>query len=718
MSIYSSEIKYYNDILSIKKHMRKNLRAEIKIRDKFGFEEEYFYWLLSGRKTTTIRYAGKNAIDLPNNNILPVGIKLKESGIFVHLGRVLIRNIEIKTFSELDNYDAIRDGFKDAEDMRQELRRLYHSGISDDDYVTIYSLYLLRYHRPSILSIGVNVGKTSYGKLLKDGGTTIIENGNVLISLAEERITRKKHDGGFENSLSLSLDRLNINISDIDILVTSSCVDFRDIRYSLPGDGYLRTLRISHHLSHAYSAFMLSPFDEAIIIVMDAGGDILEDKDEKRKNEWWRYRREQVSCYVGRGEYIELLCRFFDNPLDIGFGEMYRAFTYYLGWNSYTYSANTMALAAYGDPNRFSGDIFPFADGYFKGFPKFEGENTNESVTPNHPEYIIKELGSKYGLRFPPKRGGNSQQSPIGQDYMDMAAYVQSELEKSIINLVSWLIKKTNIRNVCLAGGVALNCVANTKILEHTEAKGLFVVPAAGDTGQSMGNALFGHFFMGGTREDIFPFNPYLGFSYSDNEIREALLEYGLTFKKLDKKDYIRFIAQQLKKGKIVGWFYGRSEFGPRALGHRSILADPRNANLEGRLRRLKGREHFRPFSPSILEEHMHSYFDLPYRNSPYMLLVGYARPKTKELVPLVVHVDGTSRLQTVSREDGMFYELIQEFYRITNVPILLNTSFNRRDEPIVETPKDAIDIFLDKDVGDALDILAIDGYVVERGGE
>jgi len=707
----------------------KNIQKEIKtllpekhihLRNRLRFIEEYLQWLITNRKTTTIRYV-PDGIDLPEDIYLPIGITVDgvfTKQLFIPWGLARVKGIEIKKFVDLNNYDALRDGFKSTEELKNALCFLYNKRIEDEEYVTIYSLLpVFSYKKRNIISVGLNVGYTSYGKRLRDGSTTIIEGGKILTSIAEERVTRRKAEGGFKYSLPAAMDSERVYGSEVSVIVTSSCVDFPSAEYEFPAKKALRSIRISHHLSHAYSAFLLSPFDESLIIVMDAGGDILEHHNNERGNEWWKYKREQISCYIGRGKHVELLCRLFDKPFDTGFGEMYRAFTYYLGWHSYTKSANTMALAAYGNRDRFAGvELFPFDEdlGFF-------------SVIENNPRFpinMLRKFSNTFGLHFPPPRQirEGSMEDEIPEIYKDMAAYIQSELEKGVIKLISWLVRKTGIKKMCLAGGVALNCVANTRILEETEVTDLFVVPAAGDTGQSMGNALFGYIFMGGSREELEKFQPYLGLRHPavTYESMEAMLSKqgvlkDVRIKMLPQRDYVSYLAFKLSEGSIVGWFHGRSEFGPRALGHRSILATPFHAYtkvVERKLREVKRRQWFRPFSPSILEEKTHSYFDLPAKTSPYMLLVGRAKGSTARVAPLIVHVDGTSRLQTVSSEDTpVFYDLIDNFYRITGLPFLVNTSFNTAGMPMVETVDEAVEVFINTPI----DILAADGIIVEK---
>ena len=560
------------------------------------------------------------------------------------------------------------------------------------------------------ISVGVNVDFTSYKKRLRDGGTSLVFPSGDIVSIAEERVSGVKHDCGYDNSWSYLKKKYEIKNSDIDVVVVSSCIDFPDKSYDVKFAPNAKLLRVGHHLSHAYSTFIPSPFEKAIIIVYDAGGDILSKRNSSNGNKWWLYPREQVTCYIGEGQKIRRLCRVFDKPRDVGPGEAYRAFTYYIGWPSYTYSANTMALAAYGDPSRFSGSHI------FVGDKDHFLSRSNLVNDPEKPVEMLQNFAVKYNLPFPPPMQHIPSVEELTQEYKDLAAYAQSEIERFIISLVRYLVKKTGIKNLCLAGGVALNCVANTKILENTDIDDIFIIPAAGDTGQSFGNAIYGYLKTGGKREDLQEFSPYLGPHRSPIEIRyifSIMSRYDVKFevRPID----VKYVARRLKEGYIVGWFRGRSEFGPRALGHRSILADPRAGNesrIIRKLRRIKSREEFRPFSPSILRSFVNDYFDMPVSDSPYMLLVARAKGRTQALVPSVVHVDGTSRLQTVDREDNpFFWDLIYQFYDQTGIPMLLNTSLNRKGEPIVETPDKALDIFAKTD----MDILVLDNFIVEK---
>ena len=564
--------------------------------------------------------------------------------------------------------------------------------------------------------MGVNMGMTSYGKRLKDGGAAIIFSDGSMVSLAEERVSRVKHDSGFSRSLQYLRNIYGLREVKPCSIVVSSCADFIDRHYQLPELEGFETVRVSHHLSHAYSAFMLSPFERAIIIIYDAGGDILSSYDKLRGNKWWLYPREQVTCYIGEGQDIKELCRVFYNPLEAGPGEVYRAFTYYLGWHSYTYSGNTMALAAYGDHGRFSRySIFDIdeVEGNFV---------SNIANIPLDPIGMLRAFFRKFDVSIPPPLSfAPIDPGSVPQVYKDLAAFVQRETEKFAIKMANYLVRRTGIRNLCISGGVGLNCVANTKIIEETEVEKIFIAPAAGDTGQSLGNALIAFIREGGGRERLKPFSPYLGPKrdpLTEGELRNILKKYRMRtkiIKDMDESVYLSWVAKRLSEGRVVAWFHGRSEWGPRALGHRSILADPRRVHAEtilAKLRRIKSREIFRPFSPAVLEEFASTYFHVPVGRSPHMLLVAQAKKSAIELIPAVVHVDGSSRLQTVSaQDDGLFYKLLWHFYYVTEVPVVLNTSLNRKGEPIVETPEDAVDVFATTEI----DVLAIDGFIVEK---
>ena len=552
-----------------------------------------------------------------------------------------------------------------------------------------------------------------FRKKLKDGAICIIDgNGDIQLAIAEERVSRVKHDGGHELALEEAYKALPDLMKDVKIIVGSRCCEPLSPKgpVSSPNDyvnNTWKTLIPSHHLSHAYSTFFSSPFPEALIAIIDAGGSLLESSNE---GEWWKVSREQSSYYIGHGKDIKLIDRDFAGPSEAGLGEIFRAFTYYLGWHSYTYSANTMALAAYGNPNRFENvSLFTFRNGRLR---------SSVINTPLEPIRMISDWAEHSGVKLPPPR--HPDDNIIGhqheKDYYDLAAFVQRELEKALILKITYLSQKTGLAKLCIAGGVGLNCVANRKILDNTPITDIFIFPASGDDGQAVGNAYYGHYTLLDNERKIGGFSPYLGFKY------ELQINEVVTFFEKEKADVLiaetttpsRHAAELIFAKQIIGWYQGRSEYGPRALGNRSILSDPRSLRISERLRRCKKRELFRPFAPSILEEEVDSFFDIPIP-SPYMLLVAYAKPLARKLVPPVIHVDGTSRIQTVSKVNNpLYYELITHFKELSGIPLVLNTSFNSRGEPIVEKPTDAFKTFLEMD----MDTLVIENIIIQKINE
>lgn len=556
--------------------------------------------------------------------------------------------------------------------------------------------------------LGLNAKNTATGKQLIDGAVCIIENGEIIVALAEERITRKKHAGGYYRTLDFLLKNYSLDINDFDSIVLSSCCEKRSLASHYP-ELKLQNIEklnvILHHESHAYSTYFASPFTEAIIIVMDAGGNIIDsDNGSNNYNNWWMARREQNSYFIGHGNNITLLERDFEEPFSVGFGEAYRAFTYYLGWHSHRYSANTMALAAYGNPLAYrSSKLFHF------------NQTTGKLVThmtnnPYNPIKMVLEWAVEQGVdkKIPEPRYPNSE---ITQKHMDLAWFIQNELENALTKKVDHLVEETGIRNICIAGGVGLNCVANRKILDVCNVDNLFIQPAAGDQGQALGNAYYGYYkVLNNHRVENKCFSPYLGFKQpKQSEILSQLKQLSVDVK-FDSLSSFSEIAEMLSKGKIIGWYQGRSEYGPRALGNRSILADPRQRDVEQRLRRIKGREEFRPFAPSVIEEEAKNFFDIEIP-SPYMLLTAKAKKEIRDLIPGVLHIDFSARLQTVSKKSNpIFHELLFEFYKITGIPLLLNTSFNGRGEAIVESPIDALYAFLEL----GLDALVIGKILIQ----
>lgn len=550
--------------------------------------------------------------------------------------------------------------------------------------------------------IGANFGSTEKGMILNDGGICLLDDNELLIT-SEERISRKKYSGGFEKSLKKILDYKNLNINDIDLFVFSSCCE-------LPRTNKKSFLNIpkekieyipSHHLSHAYSTYFSSGFDEAIIMVIDNEGNIIKDLG---KDKFYENELEHMTYYIGKGNEVTFLERDEVTPNQIGLGDAYRYFTHYLGFPSYVYAGKTMGLAPYGNKEKYK-DVRIFDFDEKTGHITCRINNKYDNCTKAIKDFFKDE----YNIEIIDPR---TPIDDITQEYADLAYLIQNELEEILIKKVKYLIKKTGIKNLCIAGGVGLNSVANGRILKETGIESIFIIPAAGDTGQCLGNVYYGYYDILKQTKKINFSSPYLGFSYTDNEIEKELNKYeNITFEKYNNyNDLNKVIAADLTKGKIIARFDGKSEFGPRALGNRSILMDPRKKENKDILnKRVKYREAFRPFAPSILFEKSKEFFDID-QESPYMLLVGNV--KKPDLIPAVTHVDLSARVQTVKKEDNKnYYDLINEFYKLTDIPVLLNTSFNINGEPIVETPEDAIKSFLSTNI----DELAIGKFLVKK---
>lgn len=538
-----------------------------------------------------------------------------------------------------------------------------------------------------MIIVGLNLGVTRFGKELRDGGVCVLEDDNIRMIVAEERVCRQKRAGGYEAALNYSLAKLGLLPEDIDVVAYSSCCEPIRNDFIIRTNNTPQYLAINHHLSHAYSTYMLSPFEESLIMVIDAGGNTPEDRVNP---EWWVSSREQHSYYVAKGNTITLLERDFDKPFSAGIAEIYRAFTYYLGWSSSQYAGKTMALAAYGDSERFSKkSIFTInTDGSIV---------SNIANNPLNPVSMVESILRSNGISGLKKRNPNE---PIEQIHRDIAFWIQSETEKAILAKIDYLVKKTKIKKLCLSGGVAYNCTLNGKILLHAPVEDIFVHPGSGDHGQCLGNATYALLLHSKSSKRFVPFHPYWG-GEEEITIKKVSETVGSDSKVdvVDSKHYITQAAELIANGNVICWFQGRSEYGPRALGNRSILADPRDRKVKDMLNKIKGREDFMPLAPSVLAEKASEYFDIR-SNSPYMTYAVKVRPEMKRDISAVVHEDGTSRVHTVTEESNpVFYNLIKEFYKLTGIPMLLNTSFNKYGEPIVETLENALNSFLRMDI-------------------
>jgi len=382
-------------------------------------------------------------------------------------------------------------------------------------------------------------------------------------------------------------------------------------------------------------------------------------------------------------------------------GLLYTAVTTYLGFEALEGEGKIMGLAAYGKPvylDRFREMVSVKEDGSFKINQAFFGFNKGSRMYSNK---FVKTFGKERKLT-----------DIVEERHYDIAASLQKFIEETLIVIARNLYSDTKIDSLCLAGGLFLNCVANGKILEETPFKQVFIQPAAGDSGGALGVASYiYHVLLKNPRNFILQ-NAYLGPGFSPNQIKRMLVNHQVTYKELDERELARYVARQISEGKIIGWFQGRMEFGPRALGNRSILADPRNPYMKELLNaKVKNRESFRPYAPAVLEEKATDFFKAK-QFSPFMLLAADVKDDKKGIIPAVTHIDGTARVQIVSKTtNARFWNLISEFENITGVPVVINTSFNLRGEPIVCSPEDALADFKKSQ----LDILILENYLLEK---
>jgi carbamoyltransferase len=441
------------------------------------------------------------------------------------------------------------------------------------------------------------------------------------------------------------------------------------------------TLFVKHHLAHAASAFLASPCEEAAVLTVDGVG------------EW-----ASTTWGVGRGNRLEIQgeVRY---PHSLGL--VYTALTTYLGFEANRGEGKVMALGDYGQPaylDELRKIVTLCKDGSYRLEP---GWFTFSNARSMFSRRFVKRFG-------PPRLPGTR----LEARHYDLAASLQALLEEALLGLARHVAARTGLKNLCLAGGVGLNCVANSRVLTEAPFERLWVQPAAGDSGTALGAALYAWCGLLGQPRRFVMRDAYLGPAYALTRIQRAVAAARLQGRRMEQPALLEHVARRLAQGRIVGWFEGRMEFGPRALGHRSVLADPRQPGMKDLLNsQVKHREGFRPYGASVLREELGQWFQ-PDMDSPYMLFALKARPEKVPLVPAAVHVDGTCRLQTVTRaEHGRFHGLIEEFHRITGVPMLINTSFNDDNEPIVCTPEDALACF--RRTG--LDTLVLEDLVLDR---
>lgn len=544
-----------------------------------------------------------------------------------------------------------------------------------------------------------------------DFAACLVSGGDIVVGIEEERLRRRKYSVGvnslFNQSWRYCLEAHAARLSDVNAIVADDTL--------LPPAYFpfrKRITLIRHHLAHAASTFFPSPFHRAAILVVDGAGSLVEGKGV-----------ETLTSAIGEGNKIVELTKVYgtnwttdglsalrvyqagDSDHSLGF--MYKAVSKAIGFVIYedkdwylTEDGKTMGLAPYGT-DRYHGDFRRYVNLLPDG--RYELHMRNGGLL----DYIGKVLqGLEGDERF--------------ARAADLAYAAQALLEDVLLHVTRHLHAETGLTDLCLAGGVALNCVANGRLLRETPFENVFIQPAAGDGGCAIGNAYYGNHVLGDVPRDRGPSSvqrpqrhAYLGRPYRDSEVTAALDQSGLPYRKVE--DTARLGAELLAQSLLLGWFTGGSEFGPRALGHRSILADPRRPEMKDIINaRIKHREAFRPFAPAVLAERARDYFDLDIE-SPYMLIVAPVRADAQPKVPAIVHVDGTARVQTVTRADnGQYYRLIEWFDRITGVPVILNTSFNDKGEPIVETPGEALSFF----GSSKLDYLIMEDYLVAHDAD
>ena len=558
-----------------------------------------------------------------------------------------------------------------------------------------------------------------------DSSAALLINGEVVSATEEERFTRQKHWAGLPiKSIEFCLNSHDLKMSDI----SSICIGrdpkakiFNKIKYMaknikpsismlkqrFSNRSDLNSLKdnikkhfgfcpaidfIEHHRAHLASAFFSSPFEEATLISIDGSGDF-----------------STIMIGKGIGNKIEVI-ESQDFPVSIGL--FYTAFTQFLGFPYYGDEYKVMGLSPYGSPDYlkemrsiiWSGDknILEWNSGFFNlNSGAVSYSNNNPNVSQLFDETNFEKL-------FGDKRSKNEE---INQRHKNIASSLQKRTEELIFEIIERAFKHTGISNLCMAGGVAQNSVANGKILNNTSIQEIYIPSAGHDAGISMGASQY-HYFNNLNNKRTDPlYDANLGISFNNKEIKQILDALDLKYKFLEDDIIFKYVAKSISNNNVIGFFDGKAEFGPRALGSRSILADPRNSKAQQLLNeKIKKRESFRPFAPSIIEDYGEEFFE-NYQFTPFMERVLPIKKEKQKLIPAVTHVDGSGRLQSVKKElRPRYYNLINEFFNITGIPILINTSFNE-NEPVVNIPKEAIDCYLRTD----MDMLVLGNYILEK---
>lgn len=552
-----------------------------------------------------------------------------------------------------------------------------------------------------IYSLGIHIGH--------DRCVALVKNGNLIASLAQERLDRIKHSDSSEipyKTIDTLLNYCHVDISMIDYIgFTFSSVNAQELKqyyYEEIETHYhinsFNLIPVSHHLAHAESAFCTSDFSKALIFIADGGGDNHGKMTESESlyiginNQVIpleaRYQIPPVNAIYKKQNYIYPFMNK-EQLLDpISIGRKYEQITYLLGFK-WGECGKTMGLASYGKT--------------MIDFSKLKIDSLDFDLPLR---FLIQEIYVKY------LESGDNYFNFLNRESANIAQTVQELTEVILIQIIEYITKKYNIYNVCLAGGTFLNCMLNHKLLETLPNLHLHICPATGDDGQAAGAAFYAYKQSGKGVRNNNSVLPYLGISYTNSEIKKELNSFNLKYTYLDDVGLSKKVAQYIYNNKIVAILRGRSEFGPRALCHRSILANPTWEGMKDHLNKeVKHREYFRPFAPVVIEEKAFDIFDLK-QLSPFMLLACKVKDQYISKIPSVTHIDQTARVQTINRmQEPFIHTLLLQFEKLSGVPVLLNTSFNDNGQPIVETPTDAIQTFLNTNI----DILVLENYCVEK---
>lgn len=549
-----------------------------------------------------------------------------------------------------------------------------------------------------------------------DSAACIIKDGVILTAVEEERFTRVKHDNAFPvKAIKFCLETNGLSINNIDYIayyekpllkferilqtfVQTFPFSLKPFLKAIPewlGEkikigsiisskiGFKgKIFYIPHHLSHASAAFLTSPFKKASILAIDGVGEMT-----------------TTSLWVGNGTNLKNIGEvMFPHSL----GLFYSAWTAFLGFRVNSDEYKVMGLAAYGSPI------------YKREVSELIKINSDSSFELDLTYFAFREAFTMWNKKFIKKFGPpRNSKDPITQRHKDLAASLQSVSEELYFSILNKLYSKTKIGNLCISGGVALNSLANGKIYNNTKFKVIHDFGPAGDSGASVGAALYVHTNILNKQRPSAVKTLYLGSNYAESEIENVLKESKVKYVKVNEESLIQIVASELKDNKVVGWFQGKMEFGPRALGARSILANPNNRQMKDIVNKVKRRETFRPFAASVLQEKVQVLFKVPEPNhyTPFMNFCFLVKENYKEKIAAIVHEDGTCRVQTVNKDNGLYYKLIKRFYKLTGIPCVLNTSFNLSIEPIVETPNQAIYDFKNS----SMDLLVIENFIVTK---